>query len=492
MITQPPRIRALLALAAFAIACVGLTIYLWLSFGGAVPLSPSGYRMYVAFPNAASLADQADVRISGVDVGKVVSTRLDTSTDRTVAAIDIFPQYAPRPVDTRAILRQKSALGEVYVELSPGNPRGRMLPDGGTLPAGGVEKNVPFSDLLSTFDPATRRALGTWLTQQGRALSNGGRALNDALFELTPLTAHAGALLAVVHDEQAAANAVIADGGEVMSALSAQPGELSALVGNTATVFAGLSARDAELARTVQRLPGFLTATDTTLRAVAGFARGSTASVVQLQPVARALGPVLTRARTIAPPLRALMVAIGPLARSSGAATAAFDRLLRSLDPLLARAQPYLGGVVPILHYLGLYRREIAGFVANASAATEATLPGDQAGPPLHYLRASVPINPESLAAYPYRLSSTRSNPYLAPDTALSLLHGLPVFGSYLCASHPDPTLSPLIGPPALHQQLQSAFFTTSPGGPPCRSQSLLGAATTGLQRAFPQLQALP
>ena len=82
------------------------------------------------------LAQQSDVRISGVSVGKVVSVSLDRHTGLTKAVMQIDTQYAPRPADTRAILRQKSLLGETYVELSPGSQTGPKLPDGGTLPRG--------------------------------------------------------------------------------------------------------------------------------------------------------------------------------------------------------------------------------------------------------------------------------------------------------------------------------------------------------------------
>ena len=64
-------------------------------------------------------------------IGKVVSVGLDRHTGLTQAVIQIDRQFAPRPADTRAILRQKTLLGETYVELSPGNPSGPKLPDGG-------------------------------------------------------------------------------------------------------------------------------------------------------------------------------------------------------------------------------------------------------------------------------------------------------------------------------------------------------------------------
>ena len=58
------------------------------SFGGPVPLKPKGYECKVAFPEATTLPVQADVRIAGVSVGKVVKLSLDKGGARTIATID--------------------------------------------------------------------------------------------------------------------------------------------------------------------------------------------------------------------------------------------------------------------------------------------------------------------------------------------------------------------------------------------------------------------
>ena len=69
MIKQAPRPLQIFAMVAFVMTCVGVLLYLWLSFGGIVPLRSEGYRFQVRFPEATQLAEQSDVRISGVTVG---------------------------------------------------------------------------------------------------------------------------------------------------------------------------------------------------------------------------------------------------------------------------------------------------------------------------------------------------------------------------------------------------------------------------------------
>ncbi len=136
MQTGSPSIAKIATMVLFTLSCVGLLLFLWLSFGGTIPFNPQGYRFEVAFPDASQLADQADVRIAGVSVGKVISKQLDPRGNRTLVTIQMDDKFAPIHRDARAILRQKTILGETYVQLTPGTPRSPYLRDGGVLPRG--------------------------------------------------------------------------------------------------------------------------------------------------------------------------------------------------------------------------------------------------------------------------------------------------------------------------------------------------------------------
>ena len=94
------------------------------------------------------------MRISGVSVGKVKRIDLAT-TGHADATIEIDARYAPIPDDTRAILRQKTLLGETYVELTPGSNEAPPLPEGGTLPQAQVARRRSSSTRSSA--PSTRR-----------------------------------------------------------------------------------------------------------------------------------------------------------------------------------------------------------------------------------------------------------------------------------------------------------------------------------------------
>src|ERR1700726_4606976 len=134
---RAPTLGNILVIILFALSCFGLLLFLWESFGGPLPLKAKGYRFTVAFPRSLALAEQSDVRISGVDIGHVVA--LKTVNGRTRATIEVAGRYAPLRSDMHAILRQKTLLGETYVQLIPESRTAPYLHDGGQLAQTQVE-----------------------------------------------------------------------------------------------------------------------------------------------------------------------------------------------------------------------------------------------------------------------------------------------------------------------------------------------------------------
>ena len=488
---QAPSAARILTMVAFAASCIGLLLYLWISFGGSTSLSPRGYQISAEFNQAENLGSQADVRISGVNVGKVIRVGLDRRTGLTRAVMEIDPQFAPRPANTRAILREKTLLGETYVELSPGSSTGPKLADGGTLPRGQIAPTVQLDQILSTFDPATRQAFETWMQQQGMALTGRGQDLNAALAQLYPFATNVDSVLAVLGRDSAATSTLLSDGGQVLAAVTRSPAALQQLVNNANTTFSATAAQAVALAATIRAFPPFLTATKTTIDRVARFASTTKPLVDELRPAAIQLSPALQSVAVLAPELNSLLVNVGPLTSASRAGVPAIQQFLNDSIPLLTRLTPYLGGVIPVVDYINTYRREVAAFFANGTAATQATLPAAVSRRQIHYVRVSSPLNPETLAAYSHRLESNRGNPYLVPGGYSALVSGLPVFGEHLCTRYPLPTIGPTISA-ALAAVLRAVYFTADPSGPVCKAQPPLGAATTGQLQAFPHIQPIP
>src|SRR6476469_4295123 len=134
MSKRAPSTTQLLIIAGFALSCFGILLFLWVTFGGPTPFRAKPYQLKVPFNEATQLAEQSDVRISGVNVGKVQSIALAPNGRPALATVDIEDKSPPPPESTRAILRTKTLLVETYIELTPGDGAGPELHDGGTLP----------------------------------------------------------------------------------------------------------------------------------------------------------------------------------------------------------------------------------------------------------------------------------------------------------------------------------------------------------------------
>ena len=495
MIKQAPKLGSILTMVAFALSCFGILIFLWLSFGGSVPLQPEGYRVNVSFPEATQLAQEAEVRISGVKVGKVRKVEPNDDTGLTDAVVELDARYAPISKDARAVLRQKTLLGETYVELAPGSQAAGtedQVPDGGRLPRGQVADTVQLDEILRTFDPQTRERFSTWLDQQGRAATGNGEAINDALGNLTPFAENTDDVLEVLRAQSGATRRLVRNTGEVFSALSERRGQLSGLIRNSNQVWETTARRDAQLADTFRVLPTFLREGRTTTRRLTEFAQDTDPLIDQLRPAARELSPALQDLDKLSPDLRNLLEGLGPLVRVSKRGLPATSEALDNTRPFLGRLDTFLREFTPIIDYLGLYKREIAAFFANDSAVTQAKESSEP-----RYLRTQNPVNPEIMAAYPNRLSTNRSNPYPVPGGAGDLATYLKTFGSHLCTSNPVPE------PPTPTAQLPAslvavldyyAFGGTKNRGaaPPCTPQTPLGPRTGGGTGLFPRLQPLP
>src|SRR4051812_29501686 len=203
MIKTVPTLGRIAVMALFALSSFGACLFLWMAFGGPSPLKPKGYQLHIAFPEATQLANQSDVRISGVSVGKVIKLA-PGANNRTETTIELKPEYAPIPKNSKAIPRVKSLLGETYVELTPGNRKGPQVADGGTLNPGHVAPTVELDEILGTFDAPTRKKFQTWMESQAAAVQGRGPDINAFFGQLPGFTDKFDKLFETLDAQQAA------------------------------------------------------------------------------------------------------------------------------------------------------------------------------------------------------------------------------------------------------------------------------------------------
>jgi virulence factor Mce-like protein len=411
METRSPGIGKVITMVLFAFSCVGLLLFLWLSFGGTIPLASQGYRVKLSFPYAQQVAQQADVRIAGVTVGKVVDKALDPQGNRTIVTIELQRQFAPIHRDARAILRQKTILGETYISLSPGSPNAPILPDGGLLPRNQVEQAVQLDQIFGAFDPQTRRAFQVWQQELAKAIQNNDQNLNDVFGNLPSFIADAGDVLKVLYVEHAAVVRLFQNGGTVFAALSQDPAALRNLITAGETTFHTTAQQQAALAETFHVFPTFLNESKATMIRLQTFSLNTDPLIKELIPVANNLSPTLRSVDQLAPDLRRFFIKLGPLITVSKTGLPATTRVLRGAIPLLNAFGPFLEQLNPIFHWLSYHQQLVSDFISQGGPSVSAKTTSLTGGVG-HYLRQFGPTGPETLGIAQTRDPNNRGNTY--------------------------------------------------------------------------------
>ena len=194
----------------------------------------------------------------GVSVGKVKTIDL-SDEGKAVATLEIDSQYAPLPDNTKAILRQKTLLGETYVELTPGGPgepdssdaasaqtattdtstdSGGFIPEGGTLPELQVSDAVQLDEIFRAFDEPTRTGVPALdAGGLGRVAGAAAPTSTPRSATSTPFATEGNELLTILDSQRLATRQFVRNTGEVFEALSERKGQLQGLIRNTNTVF---------------------------------------------------------------------------------------------------------------------------------------------------------------------------------------------------------------------------------------------------------------
>ena len=435
METRPPTPGRVLIAVGFAISCFGLLLFLWLAFGGAVPLKPQSYRVTIPFQEATQLAVESDVRISGVSVGKVKSIELSDVGSYAEAQIELDAKYAPIPANTRSMLRQKTLLGETYVELTPGDPETGTLPEGGELPPAQVSNAVQLDEIFRAFDEPTRASFRVWMQDAALAVRGRGADLNAALGNLGPFADSADDLMRILDSQDQAVSRLIRDGGETFDALSERPDQLRGLIENTESVFGTIADRDQQLIETFQVLPTFLDESRLTVNRLDTFATDTNDLLVQLRPSARALSGTLDETAKAAPDLIRFFEGLDVV---NGRARAGFSALRTVLDDQLPepleRVDSWLAELIPIATALNRYRGETTALLGNLASATNAGNV-DSSFNFRKYLRTTSPLGPTVLGSLPRRWDGTRTNAYVKAGDYTKLAEGLDSFVTEHCTT---------------------------------------------------------
>lgn len=108
------------------------------------------------------------VNIAGVPVGEIGNVELKNGT--ATVELKIRRSHAPIYKNNSMLLRPRTPLSDMYVDMKPGDPSAGEVKDGGTVPLANTKPTVNFDEFLSLFDEDTRDYFQNLLTAAGEGL----------------------------------------------------------------------------------------------------------------------------------------------------------------------------------------------------------------------------------------------------------------------------------------------------------------------------------
>jgi phospholipid/cholesterol/gamma-HCH transport system substrate-binding protein len=179
MITRVAKVQVLVfaVVSLLGIAFVGLR---YVGLGDS--LLGRGYLLHADFAVAGGIFPNAPVTYRGVPVGRVGAVRLHAGGVR----VDLRMQGGVRvPGALHAVVAERSAVGEQYLDLRPDTDTGPYLRDGDVIPASRTGTPLPAEDLLAGLDALVRSVnpddLRVLIEELGTAFENNESALRRIL-----------------------------------------------------------------------------------------------------------------------------------------------------------------------------------------------------------------------------------------------------------------------------------------------------------------------
>jgi phospholipid/cholesterol/gamma-HCH transport system substrate-binding protein len=250
------------------------------------PWEATPYTLRASFSTAQSVTpgQGQTVRVAGVRVGDIAKVTLKDG--RGIVTMDVDPQYADViHTDASALLRPKTGLKDMFVDLEPGTKRAPRAKNGFTIPISNTLPDINPDEIFGALDADTRDYLRLLVDGAGRGLSGQGGNLRQLLRRFEPTHRDLAAFTTKVAERRTNLRRLIHNLNVLNTELSGKDTELSQLVSTSSHVFRAFAVEQSNITKSVDLLPGTLHQTTTTLGKVERFAK-------VLGPASKALAPV--------------------------------------------------------------------------------------------------------------------------------------------------------------------------------------------------------
>jgi phospholipid/cholesterol/gamma-HCH transport system substrate-binding protein len=248
------------------------------------------FELQAAFSTAQAVTpgQGQTVRVSGVRVGDISGVKLKDG--HAVVTMSLDPQYKDLVhTDATALLRPKTGLKDMFIELDPGTTRAPLARRGWTLPVGNTLPDVNPDEILASLDADTRDYLTLLVDGAGQGLKGRGDDLREVFRRFEPTHRDLARVNGLVAQRHRNLSRLVHSLGDLNDELADKSDDLAALVSSSSAVFRSFASEQANVTRAVGDLPAALRQTTDTLDRVERFAEVLRPAAVHLQPAVKAL-----------------------------------------------------------------------------------------------------------------------------------------------------------------------------------------------------------
>jgi phospholipid/cholesterol/gamma-HCH transport system substrate-binding protein len=288
------------------------------------------------------------VTIAGVNIGEI--SKVELKDGRAVVQMKLENKYGNRVrKDATLLLRPKTGLEDMVIEMAPGTDEADKAPEGWTIPVENTLPTVNLEDILASLDRDTRDYLQLLVAGAGRGLDGAGDDLAATFKRFEPGAEYARRMTAKLIERRGSIRRSIHNLRLLVEAVGEKDDQLSQLIDSSNTVFQSFVNQDANLRDALQQLPPTLEVTNRGLAKTERLANVLGPALEDLRPTARALGPTLRQVRpflNISTPI--IKNQLRPFARD----VLPTVKSLRGAARGLAEVTPDLRDTLRVLNYL--------------------------------------------------------------------------------------------------------------------------------------------
>ena len=317
---------AMIGLTAIALA---VTWYLVQEQGLRVPvLEEEPYVLKAQFSTAQAITpgQGQTVRVAGVRVGDIAKSEL---VDGRAVVTMHFDQEFKDLVreDATALLRPKTGLKDMFVELNPGTKEAPLAKENFVIPVSNTLPDVNPDEVLAGLDTDPRDYIRLQLAGAGRGLKNNGDDLQEVLRRFEPTYRDLAAVNTEVAKRRVELRRLINSLQRLNTTLGSKDDDLAELVGASSRVFRAIASERTNVSATVHELPSTL--------------KQASSSLQRVEELANVLGPTADKLRPAIVALRESNRRTRPFALE------ATPRLREDIRPFVREARPLIRDLRP-------------------------------------------------------------------------------------------------------------------------------------------------